>query len=205
MQAVTTLLNLACGQPLPESENTRARRLQLAVAAAFGALLLAALWGLAAGSSDVTLALSNTLKVPLVVLLSAVAAVPAGMLTWKLTGVKSSGTELIMAFSTAIFSGTMVMGALSPVVALYYHSSTWAGPMLGMGSVAAGILLAIFVFVRRTFARAPKDAGRLSLLFPVLVFVGVNLAALLQLVALAAPILPELTAFDGGIDRLMSN
>jgi len=42
-------------------------------------------------------------------------------------------------------------------------------------------------------------------LFPVLVFVGVNLAALLQLVALAAPILPELTAFDGGIDRLMSN
>ena len=97
------------------------------------------------------------------------------------------------------------MGALSPVVALYYHSSTWAGPMLGMGSVAAGVALAIFVFVRRTFARAPKDAGRVALLFPVLVFVGVNLAALLQLVALAAPILPELTAFDGGIDRLMSN
>jgi hypothetical protein len=204
MFPLTTLLNLACGQSLPEESNTRSRRLQLAVTAMFLALLLAAAWGLAAGSSSWSLALSNTVKVPLVILLSSLAAIPAGMLTWRLSGARGSGSDLLLGFSSSVFAGTLVMAALSPVVALYYHSSTWAGPMLGMGSVVAALLVGLVLFSRRALMQKPAGVSRRATLLPVMVFVGMHLAALLQLIALAAPMLPELTAFDGGIDRIIA-
>jgi hypothetical protein len=200
----TTLLNLACGQDLPEEKNVRSRRIQLAVAGLLTSLVFAAIWGLGAGSSEIGQALSNLIKVPAVIMLSALGAIPAGMLCWKLTGTKVRGSEFLLYFSTGVFSGTLVMAVLSPLVALYYHSSAWAGPALAMGSVFLSLAVAIVIFARGIFKRAGVVGERRLATLPVLVFVAVQVASLLQLIAVASPILPEHTVFDGGIDHMVS-
>jgi hypothetical protein len=196
------LLNLATGQPLAEDTDNRPHRARLAVTALFGALLMASVWGALAGLSVPALALSNALRVPVVVLLAALAAVPPGMLAWKLTGAHVRGSALLLAYSLGTFVGTLVMAALSPVVALYYHSSSWAGPVLALGSILAGILAGLWVFFRRAYASLPSAEKRRSLGFPVTVFAGLQLAALFQLVALAGPMLPERTGLDRGVDGI---
>jgi hypothetical protein len=201
MNVFNTLLDIACGRPIKDEENVRARRMQLIVAAMLLSLVFAGIWGLAAGSSTVALAMSNLYKVPMVVLLSTVAAIPAGMLCWKLTGGDSEASDLLTGFTTGIFAGTLVMAAVSPLVALYYHSSSFAGPILALGSVATALGVGTLVFLRSVFAGPSK--GRSGLVFPVLVFIGMQMATMLQLIALAAPILPEDTLLDGGIDRIV--
>lgn len=207
MTAVATsllsLLNITCGQALPADDDGRARRLQLIALAALAALAFAALWGLAAGSRSLPLALANLYKVPMVVLLSSLSAVPAGMLTWKLMGIRYSGTDMLMGFATGVFGGCLVLGVLSPLVAVYYHTSAWAGPVLGMGSVFAALLVATVVFARNVMKRAPAETNRIALLLPVAVFLAIQMATLVQLIALASPILPEVTVFDGGIDHMV--
>src|SRR5688572_19771100 len=117
-----TLLNLACGKSLSEEEDVKSRRLQMIVAGLLPALGFGALWGLAAGSQVPGQAVANLYKVPMVVLFSSLAAAPAGMLAWKLTGANGRGTDLMLSFVTGVFSGTLVMAVVSPLVALYYHS-----------------------------------------------------------------------------------
>lgn len=198
-----TVLNVACGQRLNSDDDKRARRLQLILSAAVAALVFAALWGVAAGSRSLPLALANIYKVPMVVLLSSLSAVPAGMLTWKLMGVQYRGTDLLMGFATGVFSGALVLGVLSPLVAVYYHTSAWAGPMLGMGSVFAAILVATVVFARNVLRAVPEGTSKAAMLLPVAIFLGIQLATMVQLIALASPILPEVTVFDGGVDHML--
>lgn len=198
-----TVLNVACGQKLTEDDDKRARRMQLILSAAVAALVFAALWGLAAGSRSLPLALANIYKVPMVVLLSSLSAIPAGMLTWKLMGVKYRGTDLLMGFATGVFSGTLVLGVLSPLVAVYYHTSAWAGPMLGMGSVFAALLVATVVFARNVLRAVPLGTSKAAMLLPVAIFLAIQLATMVQLIALASPILPEVTVFDGGVDHML--
>lgn len=198
------IFNLACGQHLPEQEDCRARRLQLTVMALLGAMVLSGLWGMAAGSSSLSQALANVLKVPMVVLISSLVALPAGLLTWKLSGARMRGTDLVVSLAAGVFCGTAVMAVMAPVVALYYHSSAWAGPFLGMGSVWTAIAVGAVIFVRNALHRASAGARKRDVFFPVAVTAVMHLAVMMQLVALAAPILPELTVFDGGIDQLMS-
>ena len=198
-----TLLDLACGRAISDEDGGQARRLQLIIAGLLGSLVFAALWGLAAGSQAPGLAAANLYKVPMVVLLSALAATPAGLLAWKLSGAQCRGSDLVISFVAAIFSGTLVMAVVSPLVALYYHSSTWAGPVLGMGSTFLALLVGTVIFIRGVFLRRPAATPRGALVLPVAVFVVMQAATLVQLVALAAPILPELTVFDGGIDRMV--
>jgi hypothetical protein len=198
-----TLLNVTCGQELPGEERGRARRLQLIVLAALASLVFAGLWGLAAGSGSFTQALDNLYKVPMVVLLSALSAVPAGMLTWKLIGVRYSGTDLLTGFATGVFGGTLVLGVLAPLVGIYYHTSAWAGPMLAMGSVFAALFVATLVFLRNVMKRVPSGVKRRVMLAPVAVFLFMQMATLVQFIAMASPILPEITVFDGGIDHMV--
>ena len=208
MSAMTTnlltLLNVTCGQGIDEEGAGRARRVQLMVLAALASLVFAAVWGLAAGSQSFTLMMSNVYKVPMVVLLSSLSAVPAGMLAWKLLGVKYSGTDLLMGFATGVFGGTLVLGVLAPLVGIYYHTSAWAGPMLGMGSVFTALAVAMAVFIRNVMKRVPNGTRRRLMLVPIGVFLFMQAATLVQFIALASPILPELTVFDGGIDHMIN-
>ncbi len=203
MTRFTRLLNLACGRPLPEEEDGRSRRLQLVAAALLTSLAFAAVWGLAAGSSSPVLAIANLYKLPMVVLLSALAAIPAGLLTWKLSGADCRATDLLLSFATSVFAGCLVLAVMSPLVALYYHSSTWAGPALALGSVLLAVATSVVLFGRGVWLRLPRTSRRLSVAPSVLVFTLVHLACLVQLVALATPILPEWTVFDGGVDAFL--
>jgi hypothetical protein len=196
---ISTLLNMSIGR---SSDDGPARRIQLTIAAGLAALAFAALWGVAAGSTVGTLAIANALKVPMVVLLSAVAALPAGMLTLRLIGLQYSARDLLVAFAPALFAGTLALAVTAPLVALYYHTSVWAGPYLAMGSVAISIAIAGVLFARAAVRRAATDRERRIVMLPVIVTIGFQLATMLQLVALASPILPETTMFDTGVDVL---
>lgn len=200
MTQLTSLLNLACGQTLPDEDDGKARRLQLAIAGLLSSLVFAAIWGVAVGSRDPSLALANAYKLPMIILLSAMFAIPAGMLTWKLSGAQIRGTNLLLGFTSGVFTGTLVMAVLSPVVALYYHSSAWWGPVLAQSVISVAMLVGGLVFGRSVMKHV--EGKRRSVILALTVFKAIHVATLLQLIALASPILPERTQFDRGIDQL---
>lgn len=200
LEPFKALMDSAAGQP-PEPGETRARRAQLITYAALSAVALAGLWGLAAGSSAGALGTQNLYKVPIVVLLSGLSAVPAGMLVAYFTNASVRPSDLLFSYATSVFAGTLVLAVLAPLVAVYYHTSTWAGPMLGVGSAFLGITVGALVFVRACMRRAgPKRGGALA---SIATFTSVKLAMMLQLIAIMAPILPQTDTFDHGIDTLV--
>jgi hypothetical protein len=202
MSTFVTILDIACGRPIPDEDDGRSRRLQLVIVAFLASLLFAAAWGMAAGSQAARLAVANLYKVPMVVLLSSAFAAPAGLLAWRLSGSKIRGTDLALGFSAGVFGGTLVLAVLAPLVALYYHSSAWAGPVLGFGSALLALATGTFMFVRGTMRRVPSGASKMRVLLPVFVTLTMQVLTLLQLAAVAAPIFPERTPLSGGIDHL---
>jgi hypothetical protein len=185
-------------------ELPRARKLQLAAMATLGALVFAALWGAAAGSCVATLALGNLIKVPIVVLLSAVAAAPLGVVAWKLLGEETSATDLLLAHARSLLCGSLLLGTLVPIVALYYHSSAFAGPLLADGTALLSLLLGGAVFLRLAW-RAPGAKNKVVGAVVPGVVLAVQAAAMLQLVALASPILPDPTMFRHGVDGFVTS
>ena len=202
MGTLVTLIDIACGRPIPAEDTGRSRRLQLVVFSLLGSLAFAAAWGLAAGSSSAGLAIANLYKVPMVVLLSCAFAAPAGLLAWRLSGTRLRGSDLALGFTGGVFGGTLVLAVFAPLVALYYHSSAWAGPVLGIGSVGLALLTGTIMFVRGVVRRLEPGTPKRTVLLPVAVTLGMQLLTLVQLAALASPIFPERTIFGGGIDHL---
>lgn len=177
----------------------RAKKLQLATLATLAALVFTAAWGAAAGSCVATLALGNLVKVPLIVLMSVVASAPLGVVAWKLLGEKSSAADLLLSQARSLLTGSLVLGTLVPIVALYYHSSVFAGPLLAVGTAGVSLILGGAMFVRLV-RRAPgveNEVVRTAIPAAVLV---VQAAAMLQLIVLMSPILPDPTMFNEGID-----
>jgi hypothetical protein len=197
-QVIVRLLNVACGNALPAEDEGRARRLQLAIGAMLLSLVFAVIWGVAVGVRIPGLAMANAYKVPIIIFLSSMFAVPAGLLTWKLSGAQCSATDLLLGFATGVFSGTLVLAVLAPIVALYYESSWWAGPVLAQIAIGVALLVGSVVMARSVMSRAhgPKRTITLS----IVVLKVMQIAALLQLIALLSPILPERTHADHGID-----
>jgi hypothetical protein len=184
-----------------ERPGTRAQETMLTVLAIVSALVLSAVWGLAAGSSSPELALADAYKVPMVILLSAVTALPAGLVALRLTSAKLGGAELASAFASSIFGGTLVLATLAPLVAIYYHTSAKAGVPLAMGSVFVALATASMLFARAVARRMDGLQGRGGSRVAVFVLVVIFLAALLQFVALASPIIGvHGTALENGID-----
>lgn len=202
MRTLVTLIDIACGRPIPVEDSGRSRRLQLIVFSLLGSLAFAAAWGLAAGSREAGLAVANLYKVPMVVLMSCAFAAPAGLLAWRLSGTRVRGSDLALGFTGGVFGGTLVLVVLAPLVALYYHSSAWAGPLLGIGSVALALVTGTTMFVRGVVRRLEPGTPKRTVLLPVAVTLGMQVLTLLQLAALASPIFPERTTFSGGIDHI---
>ncbi|HEY0253436.1 MAG TPA: hypothetical protein VGC41_18005 [Kofleriaceae bacterium] len=191
------LLDLTTGGK-PQS---RAHATMLAVLALAAGLVLSAIWGAAAGSSSASLAIANLYKVPMVILLSAITALPVGLVTLRLTNAKLAGTELASAFATSIFGGTLILATLAPLVAIYYHTSEKAGVPLAIGSVFVALATASILFARAVARRLEGQRG--ASLLAVVILVAVFLAALLQFVALASPIIGvHGTALEYGFDGL---
>jgi hypothetical protein len=196
------LMDLAGGTP-PTEELGPARRLQLLTSAGLWSVAFAGIWGLAAGSGSLGLAAANLYKVPMVVLLSALSAVPIGLLSNRLMGSRMRPSDLLLGLAASVFAGTLVLAVLSPLVAVYYHTSTWAGPTLALGSASLATLVSIGLFMRSALRSNPEPDHRSHALVPVVAAVLMELAVMVQLIALVAPILPEETRFDGGIDQLV--
>lgn len=176
-----------------------AQRIRLIAGAGLSSLVFVAAWGVAAGSTDALLALSNAAKVPMVLLFSVLAALPAGLLAHRLSDSPESTRSVLLSFAGSVFAGSLVAAVLSPLVAVYYLSSAWAGPYLGIGSAFLAVGVAAMLLLH-TGVRLAPSAERKSRLIPKLVFAVVTLGVMPQFIAIASPILPEHTVFDEGID-----
>src|SRR3970282_1371429 len=124
MEAIrlSELMTITCGGEIARP-TTRARDAMFAVFAIAAGLVLSSLWGIAAGSASASLAMANAYKVPMVILLSALTALPAGIVALRLTNARLHPAQLASAFATSIFGGTLVLATLAPLVAIYYHTS----------------------------------------------------------------------------------
>jgi len=206
---LSQLMTLTCGGQLARPL-TRSHETMLAITAVVAALALSSLWGIAAGSSSAALSLANAYKVPMVILLSALTALPGGVVALRLTNAKLTASELSSAFAHAIFAGTLVLATLAPLVAIYYHTSSKAGVPIAMGSVFVALATATLGFGRTVARRVLENtgsvrSGRGASLLSVAVLVTLFVAALLQYVAVASPIIGDVgTRFDGGFDTVFS-
>jgi hypothetical protein len=180
---------------------TPAARLQRASGEVLAALSIGALWGAAAGSVSARLAAANLYKVPMVMLLSELSALPLGLLAWKALAREQDATSFLVAHAKAMLGGALVLGAFAPLVALYSHTSAVAGPVIAVASVAVGLSTAIVILAHAMLRGAEAEARKPRIAVVALCAV-VQFAAALQLNVLAAPILPVPTAFRGGVDGL---
>jgi hypothetical protein len=137
-----------------------------------------------------------------VILLSALTALPAGIVALRLTNATLPVHQLVGAFATSIFGGTLVLATLAPLVAIYYHTSSKAGLPLALGSVFFALATAALLFGRAVARRVAGSPKRGASLVAVAVLVVLFLAALLQFVAMASPIISTATPFDGGFDMV---
>ena len=198
------LFELAGGHKVQGEDDGPATRGRIILLAGLASILFAAIYGIAAGSTDVSLAMSNVYKMPMVVVLSALSALPAGLLTWKLIGAKHKASDLVMGVASAVFSGTLVLAVLAPLVALYYHTSGYLGGTLAMATGGLALFTGLVIMLRAVWVRVPKGTGLFSVATPVAVIMGIQLATLLQFIYVASPILPEVTVFDGGADAIVA-
>jgi hypothetical protein len=200
---ISQLMTLACRGELAHPL-TRANQLVLTISAIVCALLLSSIWGIAAGSASSSLAIANSYKVPMVIFLSALTALPAGLVALRLANARLGAMDLVTAFATSIFSGTLVLATLAPLVAIYYHTSSRAGVPLALGSVFVALGTATLLFARAV-KRKLGDEQRVASLIPVIILVALFSAALMQFVALASPIIGTTgTVFDGGFDAVFA-
>ncbi len=190
-----------------EDSPSSAERVQLTILALAAALICGAIWGLGAGSSAFSLALANTWKVPLVLLMSIATALPASVLAFKIFGAKTSPSEVTLSIATGVFAGSAMLAALSPLVGIYYLTSTHVGPIVAMGTVGLGLLTAMFVMARNTIRvgrqRSEPRTAIWVRLIPVAIFCVLQLGTLMQCVHLTDGMLPEQTFFDDGIDGMV--
>lgn len=168
-----------------------------------GALLLAALlfgvWGVALNTTSVSAALANFVKVPMLVFASGFAAVPLVVLLWKLFGPKGArGTALVMAYALALLGGGAVLAMVTPLVAIYQHSSTWFGMHVAVATAIAGCLATVWLLVR-VLRKLTYGSSR-SAFGPAFGLVFVQLAALSQLASVTSPVFNVRTPFGRGID-----
>lgn len=167
---------------------------------ALSALGLAAVWGLAAGSASPALAVANVYKVPMVLALSVVVALPAVLVTRHLLRIAIPKFTLCAALVTSLYRGSLLLLAVAPLLGVYAYTSQWVAPLLAQGSALLALVCGGFS-LRSELARLPVPRLQLWLLGSI---TSLTLAlALLQLVSLATPVLTLPTVFGSGIDGVL--
>jgi hypothetical protein len=136
--------------------------------------------------------------------MSSVASLPLGLLVFRLTVAEGSASALVLGHAGAVFGGTLVLAFLTPIVALYQYSSSWAGPVVAYGSAFVGIAIGLALLVRSLGKLVPEPRARRGLLAPAALLCLVQGAALLQLSAVAPPVMPHRTVLGRGIDGIAS-
>ena len=192
------LFDLVGGGPLAIERTGEAQSMQVAIRAGVASLAFSSIYGVAAGCTDLSLALSNPIKLPVVVVLAVGCALPPGLLVWKVVG-RGRLSDLLVSLATGVFTATLVLACASPLLALYYLTTETAGAPLAFGVTFVALSVGVGNAVRSALRRSETGA-RAAVLLPIGTMLGVLLMALVQLVFLASPILPEDTWFDHGVD-----
>lgn len=204
MAPVVDLFHLLAGTPEARVPEGRARRAMIAVVAMLAGIVCAGIWG-ACATSSFAAATSNILKVPMLLIVSALATLPAVLFFAKVfSGSNTRASALLLAYSSAFFGGTVTLAVLAPIVALYEHSSSFFGPHAALASAAVAFVVAVVLLVR-TIRRVASGVPRKSLLFPVAALVLLQGAALAQLSASVSPVFDHRTPFGHGVDGLKPN
>jgi hypothetical protein len=197
---VSQLLDHAAGKT--RAASSQAHKTYLTLSGIALSLAAASLWGAAVGCTDLGMTLANAYKVPMVLSLSMLAAIPPALLWLRLSEATLKGPVLVSSAVRAMFAGTMWLGALSPLIGLYFYTSSWAGPALALGSVLAALISAFRVFARSLGRACESDEDRAAARMSGLVFCVLQLLVMWQLIVIVSPILPHGTVFSGGIDAL---
>jgi hypothetical protein len=179
-----------------------AHALQLAMRAFAASLVLVAIYGAAAGCTDPMLVWQNPLKLPMVLVLALLCSLPLGALAWKLAGTGSRLVDLLVSVATGVFTSTVVLACGAPLIALYYLTTEHVGGVLVTMFLVGAILLGVANGVRAGLVRRAEGVRVLAILVPHAVTTMALMLALLQLIFLASPIIPESTVWDGGVEQL---
>jgi hypothetical protein len=163
-------------------------------------LLMAAAWGFAAGSAKPLLALLNVYKVPMVLSLSLIVALPAVLVARSLLRIPVSPMQLLTAIVTGLERGALVLVGFAPLIAVYAFTSQWFSPVLAQVSGELALVCGI-VSVCIELTKLGEQKGALVLLSAI---TAVALClSIVQLISLATPVLPVHTAFGAGIDGMI--
>ena len=154
MTTFAALLPFIGGHRLPEEHDGPATRIRLVALVVGLSALLCALYGLAAGTGTPSLMMANLFKLPMVVLLSTMASLPAGLLAWKLIGSEQRASDLVVGAASGVLTGSLVLAVLAPLVALYYQTSSWLGPALAMTAALVATLTGTVIAARAVLTRA---------------------------------------------------
>ena len=95
-----------------------------------------AVWGLAAGSAVPSLAIANVYKVPMVIALSMVVALPGVLVARHLLQLQVSVQALCAALVTSLHRSTLVLLGFAPLLGVYAYTSQWVAPVLAQGEGA---------------------------------------------------------------------
>jgi hypothetical protein len=163
-------------------------------------LAMAAAWGIAAGSARPMLALLNIYKVPMVLSLSVLVALPAVLVARSLLRLTVSPLTIVTAIVTGLERGALVLIGFAPLIAVYAYTSQWASPVLAQWSGALALLCGI-VSLCIELTKLEDSKGALVVL-SLVTAVALGLS-MVQLISLATPVLPVHTAFGAGIDGML--
>ncbi|MBK6697171.1 MAG: hypothetical protein IPG50_34030 [Myxococcales bacterium] len=206
MQVFPRLLDLVSPTRTDDSaaNMSRTERAFFAAVALLVSVALGALWGVAAGSHDHHLALDNIGKVPVLVVGSSLVALPVALFVFRLLARGGRASDLMLAHAVGVFAGCLVLALLSPLVALYQFSSSFAGVPVALGSAVLSVVVAVGVVVRVLRKLAPEGSAALYAP-PVALALVLQLAALAQIASIATPVFPTRTPMGRGVDGLVQH
>lgn len=184
----------------PAARLERTRSLYDTFAHGLSGLCFAAVWGLAAGSAAPWLALANVYKVPMVLSLSLLVALPGVLVARHLLKLEVGKLEVVTSLVNSVYRASLVLLGFAPLLGVYAYTSQSVAPLLAQASALLALLCG-GVVLRSELARLRASRWQLVVLGAVAAaFIG---AALLQLVVLATPVLTLPTVFGSGIDGVL--
>ena len=181
---------------------SRTQRVFFASVAMLAALALGAVWGVAAGSHDHHIALDNIGKVPVLLVGSSLVALPVALLVFKLLAKRGRATDLVLAHALGLFAGCLALALLSPLVALYQYSSSFAGMPVAVGTALLAIAIVVGIVIRVLHKLAPQGAIS-TYAVPVALLLTLQIAALAQFASITTPVFPTRTPLGRGVDGLV--
>ncbi len=196
-----TTLDLLGPERLPQEEHGSASRWRLALGALLPAGAAAMVFGAAAGSVSLELALPNLLKLPVVVLAPLVFSWPVGALFGHLAPGELSGSSLLLSQTVGVLGAALTLAAAAPFVALFYGTAPSTGGLVVFVTALLAGLVGLGLYARSILMRRQR-AGITGLVLAVVCLAFHGLATL-QLIALTSPILPEVTRFSQGLPGLL--